>query len=395
VKEVKGSELALQAADLAETDLDEIRTLLRVRVIPHVIDSIWTHGESMRASKLRTKPLATTAIEELSRIVVTFPPSTALTAMHQILNVQGMPPLLASEFLKEFARLSRSPLSTLNYFRHIKTSINVYLRALCIGWDEQKMHSDFTIIALREIKSRVNPFVILDKDVAKDMALISEKLGSRKIGQSSELDQWLDEMALFLSQAIQEDRKSRPITYERTSEKSVFNSSSSGSHTITLYSGRFTHYIYRAAIQSLGPLQSTRYKESFELQNKAKFELLNTLVIKSPKETFEYLNTLTAHKQERVNQASSNFGNHLRNDLIQKFDLGGRELIVEAKGTGLERDLVEKLLSNLSIQFELKLYSDNLFGEVENKQGVLKISLPKPQRKDLEQIKKILIALSS
>lgn len=395
MKEVRGSELALQAADLAETDLDEIRTLLRVRVIPHVIDSIWTHGESMRASKLRTKPLATTAIEELSRIVVTFPPSTALTAMHQILNVQGMPPLLASEFLKEFARLSRSPLSTLNYFRHIKTSINVYLRALAIGWDEQKMHSDFTIIALREIKSRVNPFVILDKDVAKDMALISEKLGSRKIGQSSELDQWLDEMALFLSQAIQEDRKSRPNTYERTSEKSVFNSSSSGSHTMTLYSGRFTHYIYRAAIQSLGSLQSARYKESFELQNKAKFELLNTLVIKSPKETFEYLNTLTAHKQERVNQASSNFGNQLRNDLIQKFDLGGRELIVEAKGTGLERDLVEKLLSNLSIQFELKLYSDNLFGEVESKQGVLKISLPKPQRKDLEQIKKILIALSS
>ena len=395
MKNVTGAELALHAADLAETDLDEIRTLLRVRVIPHVIDSIWTHGETLGVSKLRARPLATTAIEELARIVVTFPPSIALTAMHQILDIQGIPPQLASGFLKEFALLSRSPLSTLNYFRHIKTSINVYLRALCIGWDEEKMQSDFSTIALKEIKTRVNPFIILTKDVADEMTLVSGELGLRKISQSSELDQWLDHMALFLSQAMQEDRKSRPNIHERASESLKPLGTSTTSHTITLYSGRFTHYIYRAAIQSLGVMHSTRFKESFELLNKAKFELLNSLVNKSPKETFEYLNTLAAHKPNRINRAGSNFVNQSQNDLIQKFDLGGRELVIEAKGLGLERELVEKLLSNLSIQFELKLYSDNLFGQVENSQGILKISLPNPHKKDFEQIQKILKALSS
>ena len=81
--------------------------------------------------------------------------------------------------------------------------------------------------------------------------------------------------------------------------------------------------------------------------------------------------------------------------MIQKFDLGGRELIIETEGRGLERELVEKLLSNLSIQFELKLYSDNLFGEVGNSQGILRISLSNPHKKDFEQIQKILKALSS
>jgi hypothetical protein len=395
VENVTGAELALQAADLAETDLDEIRMLLRVRVIPHVIDSIWTHGETLGTPKLRTKPLTTTAIEELARIVVTFPPSTALTAMHQILDSQGISPQLASGFLKEFAVLSRSPLSTLNYFRHIKTSINVYLRALCIGWDEEKMQSSRSMIALREIKTRVNPFIILNKDAADDLAQISAKLGLRKISQSSDLDQWLDEMALFLNHSMQEDRKSRPSIQERANEKLKTWGTSSTNHTVTLYSGRFTHYIYRAAIQSLGYMHSPRYKESLDLQNKAKFDFLNSLVIKSPKATFEYLNTLAAHKPARINQAGSNFAVQSRNDLIQKFDLGGRELIIEKEGVGLESALVENLLSNLSIQFDLKLYSDNLYGEVENSQGFIKISLAKPQKKDFEQIQKILRALIS
>lgn len=395
MKKATGAELALHAADLAETDLDEIRTLLRVRVIPHIIDSIWTYGESVGASRLRSKPLLTSAIEELSRIVVTFPPSTALTSMHQILDHQNVPPQIAAEFLKEFARLSRSPLSTLNYFRHIKTSINVHLRALCIGWDEEKMGSDYSLVALREIKSRVNPFVILDKDLSLEMTEQAEALGAQEIKEVLDLDNWLDEMALFLSQAMIEDRKSRPSFAERYEEAGKKNQIGLPTHTLTLYSGRFTHYVYRAASQSLGVKQSSRYKTSWDLQNKSKFELLESIINKSPKDTYEYLTTIVAHRPNRMHQASSNFESSTQKDHIQKFDLSGRELRIESKGSGYERELVEKLLSNLQVQFDLKLYGDSLIGVVENKDGSLKLSLNKPNKADFDYIQKILKALGN
>jgi hypothetical protein len=52
-------------------------------------------------------------------------------------------------------------------------------------------------------------------------------------------------------------------------------------------------------------------------------------------------------------------------------------------------------MENLKIQFELKIYGQNLLsGGVEDSQGELLITLEKPKKADLAQIKRILNALS-
>jgi len=63
------------------------------------------------------------------------------------------------------------------------------------------------------------------------------------------------------------------------------------------------------------------------------------------------------------------------------------------KGDALQSELVTKLMSNLKIQINLKLFKGQLVGSVENARGAIKLTLDQPQKSDLVQIQKILRAL--
>ena len=58
-------------------------------------------------------------------------------------------------------------------------------------------------------------------------------------------------------------------------------------------------------------------------------------------------------------------------------------------------ELIEKLMDNLRIQFELKIYGNRLLsGEVQDSRGSIRISLEDPKKADLAQIQKIMKAIS-
>ena len=395
LKLIRGAELALGASDLAETELEMARTLLRVRVIPHVIDSVWECGQTAHAGKSRRRPLNTSAVGELSRLAVTFPGSTALTAMHRVLDQQGIDPSVATEYLTEFARLSRDPLAVLNHFRHVKTSINVYLRALIVGWDEEKMKNESRTNTLVEIRSRVTPFVVIDQEKKIYLRDKAFKLTYAELGSNTSIDEWLDQMTNLVSESILEDRKSRPSRsiYESQITNVDRSASPATTHTLNLYSGRFTHYIYKYAIKSLEIKASHRYKVVIENQDKKRIEALDALMAKSTSQTYDYLEAIASQRPERSIMATSNFSPSARNNFIQKFDLGGRDLEIEMKGDALQSELVTKLMSNIKIQIDLKLFKGQLVGSVENARGAIKLTLDQPQKSDLLQIQKILRAL--
>ena len=189
MKTMTGAELALWAGKMADSELEEAKTLLRVRAIPHVLDSIWECGESTRNSNYRRKPLNTGAIAELSRLAVTFPGSSALTPIHQVLDQQGIDAKVAEAFVEEFAKLSREPLAVLNHYRHVRTSLNIYLKALVIGWDEREVAQQSTLSTLNVIKSRVTPFIILDPEIEFSLGQKSNELSVRNLSGSKNIDE--------------------------------------------------------------------------------------------------------------------------------------------------------------------------------------------------------------
>lgn len=393
---LKGADLALGAAEMADKELEEVKTLLRVRVIPHVIDSVWACGQSSSSAKKSKKNLDTAAVVELARLAVTFPGSVALTAMHQVLDQQGVDLDRATEYLSEFARLSREPLSALNHYRHVRTSINIYLKALVLCWDEEKMANESRTTTLNEIRSRVSPFIVLNAEKKETLSNKSEELGKQKLGTNTEIDNWLDEMTSLVSEGLAEDRMARTnrSSYESQLSKIAKNPPAGVSHTLTLYSGRFTHYIYKDAMKSLKIKPSDRYKPAIELQNTRRIEMLDSLVSKNQSDTFEYLSTIAARRPERSVNASSNFSRPKQKEFTQRFDLAGRGLEIEVKGAGMSPELIEKLMDNLRIQFELKIYGDQLLsGEVQDSRGAIRISLEDPKKSDLAQIQKIMKAI--
>lgn len=393
---LKGADLALGAAEMADKELEDVKTLLRVRVIPHVIDTVWACGKMSSAYKRSKKNLETGAVVELARIAVTFPGSVALTAMQAVLDQQKIDLTVATEYLSEFARLSREPLSALNHYRHVRTSINIYLKALVLCWDEEKMANESRTMTLNEIKSRVSPFVLLNSEKKKLLSKKSEELCNQKLSTSTEIDNWLDEMTSLVSEGLAEDRMARSnrSSYEAQISRVAKNPPTGVSHTLTLYSGRFTHYIYKDAIKSLKINPSDRYKPAIELQNTRRIEMLDSLVSKNQSDTFEYLSTIAARRPERTVNASSNFSRAKQKEFTQRFDLSGRGLEIEVKGAGMSPELLEKLLDNLRIQFELKIYGNKLLsGEVQDSRGAIRISLEDPKKTDLAQIQKILKAI--
>jgi hypothetical protein len=145
----------------------------------------------------------------------------------------------------------------------------------------------------------------------------------------------------------------------------------------------------------LGIKSSNRYRLLIERQNQDRIEQLEKLAIKTHKEAFDSLVAMAAKRPNRTVNASSNFIKTTRKEFTQKFDLEGRALVIEIKGNGTREELVDKLMENLKIQFELKIYGQNLLsGGVEDSQGELLITLEKPKKADLAQIKRILNALS-
>jgi hypothetical protein len=398
---INGAGLALAAAEMADAELEDAKKLLQSRVIPHLINSIWEFGEATRNSKGDKKqPLRPGVVAELARLAVTFPGSVALKAMSQVLDSEKFETKVATDFVDEFGRLSRESLSLMNHYRHVRTSINVYLKALVIGLSDEKEERDVSkedLISFETIKSRVSPFIIVDVEAKAKLGKNAYELLLRKLDSSNSIDHWLDAMSELVRQGLIEDRKSRPnrSIYEAKVERQSPNSGPMVSHTLTLYSGRFTHYVYKTAINTLGIKSSNRYRLLIERQNQDRIEQLEKLAIKTHKETFDSLVAMAAKRPNRTVNASSNFIKTTRKEFTQKFDLEGRALVIEIKGNGAREELIEKLMENLKIQFELKIYGQNLLsGGVEDSQGELLITLEKPKKADLVQIKRILNALS-
>ena len=123
--------------------------------------------------------------------------------------------------------------------------------------------------------------------------------------------------------------------------------------------------------------------------------MLDSLVSKNQLDTFEYLSAIAARRPERSINASSNYSRPKQKEFTQRFDLAGRGLEIEVKGAGMSPELIEKLMDNLRIQFELKIYGDHILsGEVQDSRGSIRISLEDPKKADLAQIQKIMKAIS-
>lgn len=401
MKQINGADLALAAAELADSELENAKNLLQIRVIPHLINSIWACGEAAGSGKDHKKQgLRPGAVSELARIAVTFPGSVALKAMSQVLDSEKIEAKVATEFIDEFGRLSRESLSLMNHYRHVRTSINVYLKALVIGLSDENKAKDMSeedLSTFNEIKSKVSPFIIIDIEAKANLGKIARELSKRELSTSVSINAWLDEMSELVRQGLAEDRKSRPnrSIYDSKVMIRTQDTGSAVSHTLTLYSGRFTHYIYKAAIKSLDVKSDQRYKLILERQNQDRIAQLELLVAKTHKETFESLTAMAAKRPNRTINASSNFAKSTKKDLTQKFDLEGRALVIETNGVGARPELIEKLMENLKIQFDLKIYGKNLLsGGVEDSKGELRITLEDPKKTDLVQIKRILNALS-
>lgn len=384
-----GEELAYAARGYIDEAYEEVKGALEWKYLPQALMAIWTHSPVLKEAR-KAYPEPVSEIREICHIIVTFPGSTAVDRIRDLLIHGQVVPNSEGQF--ERAQEMASELFTLtmrytrvqNLARHIRTAVNSHLKVLGIETSRDRSRSS----SLYE-SSMPRP----NEDEFIQVRI--NQLRETKLRNQTDVDGWADGVNNLLGLTsgggiMTTERLERAKRQQGTVSPGAANS----------YKLRFK----QALAATLGIDLSDKNTRIEKTSNKSIEGLLRELE-NLPTQYEPLYQMLENLRPKRVTQPDA-----LRGDFVYNFkamssestkknllkhvlSLGGRELIIEGSRGAFTSDMVSGVLKTVSLQLSIDPDAAELRAAFESRGQILRVQIEQPKKSDHRKLTEIFLQL--
>jgi len=384
-----GEDLAYAVRGYMDEAYDQVKGELEWKFLPEGLAAIWEHSPLLRdARKALPKPVA--EIREICHIIVTFPGSTAVERIRDLLIQAQIVPNSDRQF--ERAHEMASELFTLtmrytrvqNLARHIRTAVNSHLKALGIETRSDRLRSS-SLYESSFNRGREDEFI---------QRRIQDLLEA-KLANEFDVDEWADAVNNLFSLTA-----GRGVMTTDRLERAKRTNGTVNSGAINSYKLRFK----QALASALGIDLSSKESRIEKTSNKSIEGLLRELE-NLPSESGALYQMLENLRPKRVSRPDAMRGETVfefktfsadsskKNLLKHVLSLGGRELIIEGSRGAFTDAMVTGVLKTVSLQLSIDPDARELRAAFESGGQVLRVQLEQPKKSDHKKLTEILLQL--
>lgn len=392
---IKGEALAYATKEYVDEAYERVREILEWEHLPRSIIAIWENSPMLKAER---KEMGTPIgeIRDIARIIITFPGSTAVERIADLLITSKIVP--NSEGQYERAREIASEIFTLtmrytrvqNLTRHIRSAVNSHLRMLNIESTRDRSgpssaYENF-FPAVQQSARTVQRIAVL-KSAELVTQLDVNDWANDLNGILADYSNGLSDRAMDSPTAARFDRSSRP---RGAVAPGALNS----------YKLRFK----QALAATLGIDLSDKNARIEKTSNKSIEDLVSELskLPSEPAELYQMLENLRPKRVSRPDALRGDFvyefkslgtENTKKNLLKHVLSLGGRELIIEGSRGAFTSDMVSGVLKTVSLQLSIDPDASELRAAFESRGQILRVQIEQPKKSDHRKLTEIFLQL--
>ena len=392
---IKGEALAYATKEYVDQAYERVREVLEWEHLPRSIIAIWENSPMLKAERKEMgTPIA--EIRDISRIIVTFPGSTAVERIADLLITSRVVP--NSEGQYERAREIASEIFTLtmrytrvqNLTRHIRSAVNSHLRMLNIESTRDRSGPS----------SAYENFFPAVQQSARTMERIAV-LKSAELVTQLDVNDWADDLNGILadySNGVSDRAMDSPTAarFDRSSRPR----GAVAPGALNSYKLRFK----QALAATLGIDLADKNTRIEKTSNKSIEDLVNELseMPFEPAELYQMLENLRPKRVSRPDALRGDFvfefkslgnENTKKNLLKHVLSLSGRELIIEGSRGAFTSDMVSGVLKTVSLQLSIDPDASELRAAFESRGQILRVQIEQPKKSDHRKLTEIFLQL--
>jgi hypothetical protein len=392
---IKGEALAYATKEYVDEAYERVREVLEWEHLPRSIIAIWENSPMLKAER---KEMGTPIgeIRDIARIIITFPGSTAVERIADLLITAKIVP--NSEGQYERAREIASEIFTLtmrytrvqNLTRHIRSAVNSHLRMLNIESTRDRSGPS----------SAYENFFPAVQQSSRTMERIA-MLKSAELVSQLDVNDWADDLNGILadySNGVSDRAMDSPTTarFDRSSRPR----GAVAPGALNSYKLRFK----QALAATLGIDLADKNSRIEKTSNKSIEDLVSELseMPFEPAELYQMLENLRPKRVSRPDALRGEFvyefksmgnENTKKNLLKHVLSLGGRELIIEGSRGAFTSDMVSGVLKTVSLQLSIDPDASELRAAFESRGQILRVQIEQPKKSDHRKLTEIFLQL--
>jgi hypothetical protein len=386
-----GEDLSYAVRAYVDEAYDEVKSQLEWKYLPQGLMAIWSHSPLLKQAR-KTYPEPVSEIREICHIIVTFPGSTAVDRIRDLLIQSQVVPNTEGQF--ERAHEIASELFTLtmrytrvqNLARHIRTAVNSHLKALGIETSRDRSRGS-SLYESSMPRPNEDEFILVRMGQLREMKLKNE----------IDVDSWADGVNNLLSLTsgggiMTTERLERAKRQQGTVSSGAANS----------YKLRFK----QALASTLGIDLSEKDVRIEKTSNKSIEGLLRDLqeLPTNYEPLYRMLENLRPKRITRPDVVTGEFVYELKamsGDSSKKnlqrhvLNLGGRELVIEGSRGGFTAEMALGLIKTVSLQLTIDPDAPELVAAFESRGQMLRVRIQDPKKSDRGKLSELLMQLVS
>jgi hypothetical protein len=386
-----GEDLSYAVRAYVDEAYDEVKSQLEWKYLPQGLMAIWSHSPLLKQAR-KTYPEPVSEIREICHIIVTFPGSTAVDRIRDLLIQSQVVPNTEGQF--ERAHEIASELFTLtmrytrvqNLARHIRTAVNSHLKALGIETSRDRSRGS-SLYESSMPRPNEDEFILVRMGQLREMKLKNE----------IDVDSWADGVNNLLSLTsgggiMTTERLERAKRQQGTVSSGAANS----------YKLRFK----QALASTLGIDLSDKDVRIEKTSNKSIEGLLRDLqeLPTNYEPLYRMLENLRPKRITRPDVVTGEFVYELKamsGDSSKKnlqrhvLNLGGRELVIEGSRGGFTAEMALGLIKTVSLQLTIDPDAPELVAAFESRGQMLRVRIQDPKKSDRGKLSELLMQLVS
>jgi hypothetical protein len=386
-----GEDLSYAVRAYVDEAYDEVKSQLEWKYLPQGLMAIWSHSPLLKQAR-KTYPEPVSEIREICHIIVTFPGSTAVDRIRDLLIQSQVVPNTEGQF--ERAHEIASELFTLtmrytrvqNLARHIRTAVNSHLKALGIETSRDRSRGS-SLYESSMPRPNEDEFILVRMGQLREMKLKNE----------IDVDSWADGVNNLLSLTsgggiMTTERLERAKRQQGTVSSGAANS----------YKLRFK----QALASTLGIDLSEKDVRIEKTSNKSIEGLLRDLqeLPTNYEPLYRMLENLRPKRITRPDVVTGEFVYELKamssdsskkNLMRHVLNLGGRELVIEGSRGGFTAEMALGLIKTVSLQLTIDPDAPELVAAFESRGQMLRVRIQDPKKSDRGKLSELLMQLVS
>ena len=385
---ITGEALAHAAKDYIDTTYEQVRDVLEWRHLPRGMMAIWENSPMMAAAR-KNHPVPIAQFRDMSQVIVTFPGSTAVDRMREILivgelisktdNQQERAHEIATELFTLCMRYTRVQ----NLARHIRTAVNSHLRILNIETSRERSslsRSDKPSLMSTDSSSRERIHFLL----------------SMRLEDEQEVDDWAEDVNEQLArQSLDTGSKVESQVKSELRKRGVV-----APGALTSYKLRFK----QALAATLDLDIARKNTRTDRTSNKSIAELLLELE-EMPDDMGELYKLLEELRPKRISRPDASidgvryemkmFGNDNSKKSTAKhvLSLDGRELVIEGSRGAFTAEMISGVMKTIGMQLSIDPDARELAAAFESGGQMLRVRIERPKATDQKKIAAVLAQL--